>query len=223
MKKLAILLALLMSCATVPVSHGATDLLREPKDPTDSATSQLMLLFQRPEALPIVGDHTILFEDGIDSGSVQSLELALDKLAEDRPKEIQIVIDSTGGSILAGMRMAKLIERYPAQVTCTVDGLAASMAMAVLASCDHRQMTERSSLMGHAGSTAVEGQENQLRNGAEAIRVLSRQVAAQTVKSSRVSVDEFLEKTAGGLEWWLAPSEALDRGFVEKVVKTVEY
>lgn len=167
---------------------------------------------------------TILLEKEIDSNSLRDLGGAFNKLAPTNPKEVRIIISSGGGEMDAGFAMAKMIERFPAQVTCILDVEAESMASAIFQSCDRRVMTTRAVMMIHRprGSCSM-CEEQVLRNAVEGLRVASIQLMEQTCRKSKMTSAELLEKTAGGKEFWMDPSEALKLGFTDDVVPKVEW
>jgi ATP-dependent Clp protease, protease subunit len=131
--------------------------------------------------------------------------------------QIDIVIDTPGGDVWAGLDMAKAIAALP-QTVCTVDGLGASMGLYILQSCGRRVMTDSSLLMGHAPSTEAEGHEEDLVQMAEVLGQLHRALAAPICRRTKLSVDQYLQLTANGRELWMSGGRALALGFVDAVV-----
>lgn len=239
LKNIALILMLLtFSCAGV--SHAETPdtppipptvrHLTLPSMPSPSDDPSFMRLLGNLEVthpLPIIiGQHappTIMLEQDIDEDSVKAFGKSLDKLAERKPKEIRVIISSGGGQTDAGLALAKMIERFPANVTCLADGEVGSMAFAVFESCDVRQMTARSALMGHRSSANMSGNmtEEDLRSAADSVHATSLAVAQMTCAKSKVKVEEFLKRTEGSKQWWITPDDALKFGFVDAVVPKV--
>lgn len=67
-------------------------------------------------------------------------------------KEVNIIIDSPGGSVYAGwffIRNMQKIQAVGVTINCYVDGMAASMAYQILAFCNNRYATPHSMLLWH--------------------------------------------------------------------------
>lgn len=163
-----------------------------------------------------VVSNVIVFDDEISEASVAqfSMELAL---AEQTFDSVVVEINSPGGELGAGMKMMKAIEQSSAQVTCRVDGVAASMAFIVLQSCDERVMTKRSVLMGHQVALGVRGQKTQMENALAVARALDWAMGCAVVAKAHISVEQYLLLIDGGHELWLTGPEALVFGFVDSV------
>lgn len=190
--------------------------------------SELLAGLGGPRPLPIIpgqrGPSSILLERIIDSEAAASLDASLQKLAGERPKEIRIVIDSQGGDTRSGMAIVKMIERYPAKVTCVVDGDASSMALVILQSCDRREMTPRSTLMAHEVMMVVDGRmtAEELRANASSTEATNNQAMQMTFAKSKVKPADGLAKIrANGGQWWMNSAEALAVGLVDAVVPKV--
>jgi len=134
-------------------------------------------------------------------------------------KEIHITIDSGGGSVAAGQQIIKEMEAFPGAVVCTVEGMAASMAAAILGSCDYRIMTKRSMLMFHEPAMMVHGQPAEVQQDVDFLRVLTLALNEQYTLKSKITAEEVGMKIAGGYEWWMSWKEAQEFGFVDEVMK----
>lgn len=132
-------------------------------------------------------------------------------------KTVVVEIDSQGGSVAAGMLIAKDIERYPGVVVCVVDGQAMSMALFILQSCDVRVMTPRSVLMAHQPSTRTSGQPTVIQDTAEYLKRLNIAMAKHITRRSNISLEYYLNRIQHGQEWYMAFDEAVQYGFVDLV------
>jgi ATP-dependent protease ClpP protease subunit len=96
-------------------------------------------------------DRTIVLNGTISNSITDPMIGAMDKLAK-TGKDIDIVISSPGGSVIAGSliidKMVQLKEDG-VQFRCFVRGLAASMAFQLLLFCDERYSTPHSFLLWH--------------------------------------------------------------------------
>jgi len=147
---------------------------------------------------------------------------SVDPLIEalESPGNVVIVIDSPGGSVPAGLALSKAIEQHDGTVACVVDGMAASMALYILQSCDVRLMTKRSTLMAHEISLSgvMEGNPNNWQAVVAMMKALNRALLEHTIHRTNASFEEAHANTVGGLQWWMNWDEALARGFVDRVV-----
>lgn len=134
-----------------------------------------------------------------------------------------VVIDSPGGSVFAGFRIVKAMEKLTEHtpVICVVDGMAASMALYVFQACSVRAMTSRSLLMGHQPSTAVQGQSESFAQTAVLLAKLNYAMAAFIVARTNISIADYLAKIADGRELWMTSADASHFGFTDITVSSV--
>lgn len=145
----------------------------------------------------------------------------LERAVEEGHTSILLEIDSPGGAVFAGMRLAKAIERSPVPVHCIVDGVALSMGYYLLQSCNTRVMTQRSVLMLHEPSTSLgSSTPNQLQDRVGMLRALSRALVEHMAWRMKISADE-LEERIDGRDWWMEHREATQVGAVDLVVDSV--
>jgi len=97
------------------------------------------------------------------SGPIQNLEMEKDKLlqlSEKSSEPVYIIIDSPGGSVIAGIRFVQAMDRAKARgvdIRCIVKGMAASMAMHIFGNCSTRYAFETSLLLWHPAYVFVRG------------------------------------------------------------------
>lgn len=128
---------------------------------TDEAPAQLMYTpWSSPDAgsagagSPDAGAGTetaakIVFEGEVNEKTVTEIINAMVKIQFMGINRVILEINSGGGLVDQGFRLSKYIESSTMNVTCVVDGEAASMGYYILQSCDYRVMTRRSTLMIH--------------------------------------------------------------------------
>lgn len=134
------------------------------------------------------------------------------------PGPARININSPGGGVFAAYDMFAAIEKH-GDVTCVVDGMAASAAFAVLQSCQHRTMTARSLGMAHDAAIGglIGGQSLLFRNIAERLRVISEAMAHQVCQRATMPYAACRSMFADGREHWVTAQEALAEGFADSV------
>jgi ATP-dependent protease ClpP protease subunit len=107
-------------------------------------------------AVPVLDDPSkVMVIDGPITGqSIAPLKQALlQELADGKVRpELQLIINSPGGSVFAGFQFLSIMKAAKAEgmrVVCIVPGLAASMAFQILTQCDERHVLNESMLLWH--------------------------------------------------------------------------
>ena len=91
-------------------------------------------------------------------------------------EELQISINSPGGSVYGGIAIANMIRQLSAnghKTTAFVEGLAASIASVIMCACDKVVLGESSLIMIHNCWSIVQGDANTLRKEADSMDVMN--------------------------------------------------
>lgn len=94
----------------------------------------------------------------------------------DNGEEVQIAINSVGGSVYGGIAIANMIRQMSAQghkTTAVVEGLAASIASVIMCACDKVVMHESSLVMIHNCWSIVQGDSNIMRKEADTMDIMN--------------------------------------------------
>jgi len=147
--------------------------------------------------------------------SAKEVAQALDALGDD-VTDIQLRVNSPGGSVFEGLAILNLLRAHPATVTAVVDGLAASAASYVVAGCDQRVMAPGTQMMIHDPWSSAWGC-----NAAEMAK------AATTLDKIAQGLADLYADVAGGTsegwrdvmreETWYTADEALSAGLCDQV------
>lgn len=151
-----------------------------------------------------------IYEDGV---CALSFAYELDQLGE--VDEIDVYINSYGGSVAQGFAIYNMLKSHPAKVRTICNGFACSIASVIFLAGDERIMQGASLLMIHNPFTYSCGNADEL-----------RKVADDLDKMAQVSIDLYCEST--GLdaaivkdmmdkETWMSASDALELGFATSV------
>jgi ATP-dependent Clp protease protease subunit len=138
--------------------------------------------------------------------------------AEDPQKDIYLYVNSPGGSITAGMAIYDTMQFIKPDVATVAIGMAASMAQFLLSSGakGKRFATPHARVMMHQPSGGIGGTTTDVRIHAELILHMKTQLAELTAAQTGKSVEQ-INKDADRDRWFTAV-EALDYGFIDKVV-----
>ena len=123
-------------------------------------------------------------------------------------KDLEIYINSYGGSIAAGVAMANMIKRHEGKTTAIVDGYCCSIATQIFFCADECKMPSNAYLMIHKPWSVAQGDANEMRKVAEILDVLQNgleetynQKALEEVTSE--AIHDMTEE-----ETWLTGKEA---------------
>jgi ATP-dependent Clp protease protease subunit len=149
------------------------------------------------------------------------------RLDEAEGQDIELVINSGGGSVTEGMAMADLISSYPNETTTTGIGLVASIATVVLLAGKKVQMTENSFMMIHRPWSYSVGNSDELEATAELLDKMEEKLldiyvnAVNKRKGEEMNLRKKIKKMMAA-ETWMTAEEAKDFGFIDEIVKTDE-
>ncbi|EKU50323.1 head maturation protease, ClpP-related [Staphylococcus massiliensis] len=146
--------------------------------------------------------------------SAISFRDALNELGD--VKEIDVTINSPGGSVFSGINIFNQIVNHPAHVTVNISGLAASIASVIAMAADTVKISSNSMLMIHEVWAPFVGNHRDMKKFAEDLEKIN-----QTVFNSYLSKNPELDhdelKTMMANETWLTAQEALNLGLVDEV------
>lgn len=146
--------------------------------------------------------------------SAKHFKELLDSVPQDA--EIELYINSNGGSVKEGTAIYNQLKRHGAHKTGYVDGVAHSIAFVILQACDHRVMGEGTSALVHEMWVCTCGNAKQLREEADQLDTLmegNRALFMQRAKGiTEEGLRDMMEK-----ETILTPDLALQYGFVDEI------
>lgn len=152
-----------------------------------------------------------IFSDGI---SAESVSHALD--AAQGCKHILLRMSSPGGSAFDGMAIRAMLSAHPADVTCEVEGLAASAASIIAMGADCIKMHEGSAMMIHQASTVTGGDVAEHEKAIAALNALNDGMASVYATRSGMGKDDCVHLMEA--ETWLTPQQACDKGFADEII-----
>lgn len=137
----------------------------------------------------------------------------------DPEKDIQIYINSGGGSVSAGLGIYDTMQLVSADVTTICTGMAASMAAVLLASGAHgkRSALPHSRVMIHQPLGGAEGQASDIEITAREIVKLKKELYEILAAHSGQSYKK-IEKDADR-DYWMTSDEAVKYGLIDEVLK----
>lgn len=137
----------------------------------------------------------------------------------DASKDIQIYINSPGGSVYAGLGIYDTMQFIKPDVATINTGIAASMgAILLCAGADgKRSGLPHSRVMIHQPMGGAQGQADDIEITAKQIILLKEELYKILSKHSGKSYDEVYED--GDRDFWMNSSEAKDYGMIDEILK----
>lgn len=142
----------------------------------------------------------------------KDIDTALKSLKE--CKEIDIYINSYGGSVFAGLAIVSMLSRCSATKTVYIDGIAASMGSVIAMAGDKIIMPENALMMIHKPSGCAYGNADDMRKQADVLDKAEETLCSLYMKRFNQSEDKLKELLTA--ETWLNASEALGYGLIDE-------
>jgi len=141
--------------------------------------------------------------------------------AEDPDKDIQIYINSPGGSVTAGLAIYDTMQQVNPDVVTICYGLAASMGAFLLAAGQKgkRLALPNSRIMIHQPLGGAQGQAIEIEIQAKEILFLKQTLNQILAENTGQQLERITEDT--DRDHFLSPKEALEYGLIDKVVNSL--
>ena len=136
-------------------------------------------------------------------------------------KNINVHINSPGGSVFAAVAIANTLKNHKAKVTAFIDGLAASAATIITSACDIVKMPKNALFMIHNPLTWAYGNKQEL----EKTGVLLDKVKDSILETYLAKAKDKTKEELSALmdeEKWFNAEEAKEYGFIDEIVGEVE-
>ena len=139
--------------------------------------------------------------------------------AEDPEKDIQIYINSPGGSVTAGMAIYDTMQQISPDVVTICFGVAASMGAFLLSGGTQgkRLALPNSRIMIHQPLGGAQGQAVEIEIQAKEILFLKKTLNSLLAEHTGQPLEKINEDTER--DYFLSPSEAVEYGLIDKVIK----
>jgi ATP-dependent Clp protease, protease subunit len=139
--------------------------------------------------------------------------------AEDPEKDIQLYINSPGGSVTAGMAIYDTMQQIRPDVVTICYGLAASMGAFLLASGapGKRMSLPSSRIMIHQPSGGAQGQAVDIEIQAQEILFLKNNLNQILAHNTGQSIEKIAEDTER--DFFMSPVEAQEYGLIDRVIE----
>jgi len=156
-----------------------------------------------------------LIDDGVANTIIAQL-LFLDN--EDSKADIKLYVNSSGGSVAAGLAIYDTMQHVKADVSTICVGVAASMAAVILAggAKGKRLALPNSEIMIHQVMGGAEGQATDIKIRAEHILKVKNKLDKILTKHTNRTLNQIEKDT--DRDYYLSPEEAIAYGLIDKVI-----
>lgn len=163
----------------------------------------------------IVGDDEKWIYDWFGIAAVSPKDVT-GVLTEADGEDVDVIINSGGGSVFAGSEIYTALKSYKGGTIGKVVGLAASAASVAAMGCDILAVSPTSQMMVHNAWTRVSGDYRDMEHGAEFLKNTNASIAnAYRLKTGK-SEDEL--KAMMDKETWLTAQQAVKEGFADEIL-----
>ena len=142
--------------------------------------------------------------------------------AEDPDRDIYLYINSPGGSVTAGMAIYDTMQYIKPDVVTVGMGLAASMGQFLLTAGapGKRYITPHTRVLLHQPLGGAGGSATEIRINADLILGMKKELASITAARTGKAVEQV--EADGDRDHWFSAAEALEYGFVDRVINSPE-
>ena len=130
--------------------------------------------------------------------------------------QINIYINSQGGSVFEGTAIYNQLKRHPAHKTVYIDGFACSVASVIAMAGDEVIMPRNTMMMIHNMAWGIFGNSKELRKGADDLDIINDtgREAYLMKAGEKLSKEKLIEMM--GAETWLSAEQCIEYGLADK-------
>lgn len=161
----------------------------------------------------------VFIYDEIGAFGVSAKQFAKDLKQHANARQIDLRINSPGGSVFDGNAIYNQLKQHPAKITAHIDGIAASMASVIAMAADHVVMPENALMMIHNPWSVSIGDSEQLRKDADLLDKVKTTLVGAYGRSGLPEEELIAIMDA---ETWLTADEALEHGFIDEVREEIK-
>ena len=136
-------------------------------------------------------------------------------------ENINVHINSPGGSVFAAVAIANTLKNHKAKVTAFIDGLAASAATIITSACDVVKMPKNALFMIHNPLTWAYGNKQELEKTGILLDKVKDSILETYLAKAKGKTKEELSALMDEEKWFNA-EEAKEYGFIDEIVDEVE-
>ena len=158
--------------------------------------------------------------EGMFSDGVGAKEFNDDLKALGSIDQINLHVNSPGGSVFEGIAIYNMLRSHQAKVTCYVDGLAASIASVICMAGDKIVMPENAMMMIHDPWSMAIGNAEEMRKTADVMDKIKESLVMAYMGKCNLPEDEVRQMMSD--ETWMNGNDAAEMGFCDECTKPMK-
>lgn len=139
-----------------------------------------------------------------------------DQLEQANNEELEVEINSGGGSVFDASEIYTALRNYPGKVTGIIVGIAASAASVIAMAADKLLMSPTGQMMIHNASTIAQGDYRDMDHTSEFLKNVNQSIANAYSSKSGKSYEDLLSMM--DKETWLTAQQALEHNLIDEVM-----
>jgi ATP-dependent Clp endopeptidase proteolytic subunit ClpP len=153
---------------------------------------------------------------------ITAKQFSEDLKAAGKVSQINLIVNSGGGSVWDGVAIANTLISHPARVTSHVIGLAASIASVIVMSADPGKISiaESAAVMIHNPHSSTGGDAREFRKLADVLDKVKGSMVGMYRRHSSLSADQI--SALCDAETWMTAEEAVRDGFASEVTEAAD-
>lgn len=144
----------------------------------------------------------------------------IDELKTIKDKNIDVHINSLGGSVFDGLAIYNALKNHSKKVTTKVEGISASIASVIAMAGDTIEMAENSLFMIHNPFAMSGGDANELRKTANILDKIRNEIAGIYASKSKHNADHYINLM--DVETWFNSTETLEMGLINGITQPLK-
>lgn len=130
--------------------------------------------------------------------------------------DLEVEINSPGGSVFDGSEIYTALKEYPANVVVKVVGMAASAASLIAMAGNKVLMSPTAQMMIHNASMPADGDYRAMDHASEWLQKTNE--TARNAYKLKTGIDDAELKAMMDHETWMTPADAVQKGFADEVM-----
>ncbi|MBT2215842.1 Clp protease ClpP [Virgibacillus dakarensis] len=164
---------------------------------------------------PIIPSNHQWVYDWLDMEAT-SPKKVISALEETNGDDVEVYINSGGGSVFDGSEIYTALKEHPGNVTAKVVGIAASAASVIAMGADKLLMSPTSQIMIHNAATVADGDYRDMEHTAEVLRNANKTAANAYMAKTGMTETELLDMM--DKETWMTPQQAMDYKMIDEIM-----
>lgn len=164
---------------------------------------------------PIISSNDQIYYDWFDMEATSPKKVS-NIIKKANGEDLEVEINSGGGSVFAGSEIYTALKSYTGNVTVKIVGLAASAASVITMAGKKVLMSPTAQMMIHNSSAWTGGDRHDLESGAQMLRSADSTIASAYRLKSGMTQEELLAMM--DKETWMTPKQALEYKLIDEIM-----